>query len=91
MNKYSVLRYLKSHAEDINNIDLLNQIEETRLEMEVARNFFENAQDEKLIEVAIHQEEAARKRYDFLILEARKNMISVSQEYIIDKSTELAE
>ena len=48
-------------------ITLLNNIQETVKEMEVARDLFNAVSDPKLIELAIHAEDAARTRYDYLI------------------------
>ena len=48
-------------------ITLLNNIQDTVKEMEVARALFNAVSDPKLIELAIHAEDAARTRYDYLI------------------------
>ena len=48
-------------------IALLNNIAETIKEMEVARALFNSVSDPKLIELAIHAEDAAKTRYDYLI------------------------
>ena len=52
-------------------IDLLNNIAETIKEMEVARALFNSVSDPKLIELAIHAEDAAKTRYDYLISMAK--------------------
>ncbi len=52
-------------------IALLNNIAETIKEMEVARALFNSVSDPKLIELAIHAEDAAKTRYDYLISMAK--------------------
>ncbi|MGG7059067.1 DUF2508 family protein [Clostridium tertium] len=52
-------------------IVLLTNIEETIKEMEVARSLFNSVSDPKLIELAIHAEDAAKTRYDYLISMAK--------------------
>ncbi|MGG7144213.1 DUF2508 family protein [Clostridium nigeriense] len=52
-------------------IMLLTNIEETIKEMEVARSLFNSVSDPKLIELAIHAEDAAKTRYDYLISMAK--------------------
>lgn len=52
-------------------IVLLTNIEETIKEMEVARALFNSVSDPKLIELAIHAEDAAKTRYDYLISMAK--------------------
>ena len=54
---------------------LLKDIQQTIKEMENARNMFNFVSDPRLIEVAIHTEDVARARYDYLINIAKsKNM-----------------
>lgn len=46
---------------------IIDSIEQAKAEMEVASCMFENVSDPKLIEVAIYSEEAAKKRYEYLL------------------------
>lgn len=55
----------REYSED--DITLLNNIKDTVKEMEVARALFNAVSDPKLIELAIHAEDAAKTRYDYLI------------------------
>jgi len=43
--------------------------------MEVARALFNSVSDPKLIELAIHEEDVARTRYDYLINMAKKRCL----------------
>lgn len=73
MNKIAILDLLFKNVEkkkieySDEDIAILNDIEETIKEMEVARALFNSVSDSKLIELAIHEEDAARTRYDYLI------------------------
>lgn len=60
----------KEYSEE--DIDLLNNIKETILEMEVARALFDYVSDPKLVELAIYAEDTARTRYDYLISVAKR-------------------
>ena len=63
---------------------IIRAIEETNREIEVAKSIFDNVDDSLLIEAAIYKEEAAKKRYSYLINEARKKSIKVNRKYIIN-------
>ena len=78
MNKFAILDLLfkneekKSIEYSEEDIAILKDIEETIKEMEVARALFNSVSDPKLIELAIHEEDVARTRYDYLINMAKK-------------------
>lgn len=92
MNKLNILEYiLKSLRKDIYEDELINEIEYALIEIETARNMFDNVDDSKLIDVAIYSEDAAVKRFEHLLKKAKEKGISVSNGYIIDKFLELAE
>lgn len=73
MNKSTILELLFKNAEKKNignseeDIAILKDIEESIRGMEVARALFNSVSDPKLIELAIHEEDAARTRFDYLI------------------------
>ena len=48
-------------------IKILNEIQESIMEMEAAEAMFNNVNDSKLIEAAIYRQEAAKKRFDYLL------------------------
>lgn len=92
MNKNNIIEYITRVAEEMDdNEDLLREIENTKLEMESARSFFENVSDSNLVDVAIYSEAVAKKRYDYLISEARRKNVRVSNRYILDRCTRTAE
>ena len=70
---------------------LMEDMENAKMEISVARSMFNNVNDDKLIEVAIYSENVARKRYDYLLSIAREIGISVGYEYIVEKSVQIAE
>ena len=62
---------------------IIRAIEETNKEIEVEKSIFDNVDDSLLIEASIYKE-AAKKRYYYLINEARKKSIKVNRKYIIN-------
>lgn len=92
MNKNNIIEYITKVAEQReDNEQLLKEIEDTKLEMEAARSFFENASDSNLVDVAIYTEAVAKKRYDYLITEAKRKNVRVSNRYILDRCARTAE
>jgi len=78
MDKNVIFRVL---IEDINknkskykeeDIDLFNSIHETIIEMEVANSMFNSVSEPQLIDLAIHAEDVARSRFNYLISLAKK-------------------
>lgn len=53
-------------------IQILTAIEDAIVEMNVARSMFNNVSDPKLIDIAMHTEDMARSRYEYLILMAKQ-------------------
>lgn len=53
-------------------IDLFNSIYETIIEMEVANSMFNAVSEPQLIDLAIHTEDVARSRFNYLIALAKK-------------------
>ncbi|MBP1890576.1 hypothetical protein J2Z53_002181 [Clostridium moniliforme] len=85
MGKFFSFNYFRSiicNKDESNKI--IRAIEETNKEIEVAKSIFDNVDDSLLIEAAIYKEEAAKKRYSYLINEARKKSIKVNRKYIIN-------
>ncbi|MDS0525282.1 DUF2508 family protein [Clostridium sp. SHJSY1] len=75
---------------EVKNVDykLISEIENSIIEIETARNIFENVDEGRLVESAIYLEVAALKRLDYLISIAKGNRITVSSEYIARKYLE---
>lgn len=83
MDKNFIISYLK------NNINyserekyIIEALEETLIELESARAFFESVSDPKLVDVAIYSEEAVKAKYEYLIAEAKKLNIKLDSEYM---------
>ncbi len=62
---------------------LINDIKSAILEIEEARNVFNNVSEAHLIEIAIYAENVAKKRYEYLLSIAKKRGIRVGGAYII--------
>ena len=60
---------------------VLEEIQESIKEIEAAESMFNNVEDPKLIEAAIYREEAAKKKFDYLL--------SVAKEQYSRQKTEL--
>ena len=77
MNKILILDLLFKNLNKKNigyseeDIAILKDIKESIKEMEVARSLFNSVSDPKLIELAIHEEDAAKTRFDYLLSIAR--------------------
>lgn len=57
-------------------LEIIECINEARIEIEVARSMFEFVSDPKLVELAIYSEEVAKRRYDYLISLAKERSIN---------------
>ncbi len=62
---------------------LLQAINNSILEIEEARNIFNNVDEFHLIELAIYSENVARKRYEYLLSIAKKKGICVTGSYLL--------
>lgn len=62
---------------------LIRDIKSAILEIDKARNMFNNVDDADLIEIAIYAEDMAKKRYAYLLSLAKKIGISVTNSYVI--------
>lgn len=78
MDKRAILDLLMQNIErnkvqySQEDIELLDAIRETVMEMEVARSMFNSVSDPQLVDLAIHAEDLARTRYDYLITIAKR-------------------
>ena len=66
----SAERNRTEYSED--DLELLSAIKDAITEMEVARSLFDSVSDPQLIELAIHAEDVAKTRYNYLITMAKK-------------------
>lgn len=82
-----MINFVRSSKEDNNKEedDIIRAIENTKIEMEVARNIFNSCDDDNLIEMAIYSEEVAKRRFEYLLCLAKKKGMIASKEYILCK------
>ena len=64
--------------------ELIEGIKRALLDIEAAESFFQNAEDPKLIEVAIYNKQASLKSYEYLLKEAKSLNISLSPKDLIE-------
>lgn len=67
---------------------LLKAIEQAVEDLNSARIFFENANDPRLVDVAIYQEEAARAKYSYLIYQAKQKGLKAEAKYCLLEENE---
>lgn len=92
MERFNIRKYISSRSHNYSeDTELLEAIENTVRELEVARSLFDNVQDANLIEVAIYSEAVARKRYEYLLMLAKKRGLRVSNEYVLDQCMKLTQ
>lgn len=78
MNIKNVLSLIlvKYNNDDRISEKVLEEIHESIREMEAAESMFNNVNDSKLIEAAIYREEAAKKKFDYLLSIAKEQYFS---------------
>ena len=74
MNIKNVLSLIlvKYNNDDRISDKVLEEIQESIREMEAAESMFNSVDDPKLIEAAIYREEAAKKKFDYLLSVAKE-------------------
>ena len=72
-------RYTKDEKE------IIAGIQEAMLELEVAKNSFDNVSDKNLIDVCIHKEDEAKSKYVFYLSQAKKKNIKVNGDAIVEQ------
>lgn len=104
MNKKSIISYLfnrrnsENHGKkslkveikytEMDKVFILKAIGEAKQEWEAAKACFEFVNEGKMIDYAIYTEEAAKARYIYLLLEARKMGIKVEIENSLQKTVQ---
>ena len=66
------LMLVKYSSDDSISDKILKEIQESIKEMQVAESMFNNVDDPNLIEAAIYREEAAKKKFDYLLSIAKE-------------------
>ena len=88
MNIKNVLSLIlvKYNNDDRISDKVLEEIQESIREMEAAESMFNSVDDPKLIEAAIYREEAAKKKFDYLLSIAKQRGLRVANDYIFEQS-----
>lgn len=77
-----IIRSNKQYSRDEK--EIISGIEEAMLELEVAKNAFDNVSDKNLIDICIHKEDEAKSKYTFYLSQARAKNIRVSGNTIVE-------
>lgn len=64
--------------------EIISGIEEAMLEIEVAKNAFDNVSDKNLIDICIHKEDEAKSKYTFYLSQAKAKNIRVEGDAIVE-------
>ncbi len=76
---------VSKRRKNIENEQILKDIKIAQNEIKVAENFFQNATDSELIDVAIYELEAKKSKYQYLIRMAKdKGVRRPIKEYLIE-------
>ena len=68
-----LIKYRNKHTVDK---DIIKELEDTIKEIEVAQAMFDTVSNSKLLEVAIYKEEAAKRKYEYLLALAKEKGIN---------------
>lgn len=74
MNIKNVLSFILVKYNNDNKVSekIIREVQESIREMEAAESMFNSVDDPKLIEAAIYREEAAKKKFDYLLSVAKE-------------------
>lgn len=64
--------------------EIITGIQEAMMELEVARNSFENVSDKNLIDKCIYKEDEARSKYIYFLSQAKRKNIRVEGDTIVE-------
>lgn len=78
MNKKAILDFILLRYENDDKIskEIIEDIKATIMEMEIAQSMFNSVSDPKLVEAAIYREEAAKRKFEYLISLAKEKRIN---------------
>lgn len=86
MNKKVIIDYLAKNAKYTEEQkELIKAIEEAREEMERARLYFESVSEPKLVDHAIHLEDAAKTKFVYLLSQAKNSGIKTDFGFMLDE------
>jgi len=75
---FSNLKYTQEH------MDIIMQIEEAKLQWEIAKKCFAMVDDPNLIDYAIYREDQCKAKYMYFLLEARSKGVTIDASYMIE-------
>ena len=76
---FSNYKYTQEHK------DIIMQLEEAKLQWEVAKKCFAMVDDPKLVDYAIYREDQCRAKYIYFLLEARRKGVTIDASYMIEE------
>lgn len=78
MNKKAILDFILLRYENDDKIskEIIEDIKAAVMEMEIAQSMFNSVSDPKLVEAAIYREEAAKRKFEYLISLAKEKRIN---------------
>lgn len=78
MNKKAILDFILLRYENDDKVsrEIIEDIQATIMEMEIAQAMFNSVSDPKLVEAAIYREEAAKRKFEYLISMAKEKQIN---------------
>lgn len=78
MNKKAILDFILLRYENDDKIskEIIEDIKAAVMEMEIAQSMFNSVSDPKLVEAAIYREEAAKRKFEYLISLAKEKHIN---------------
>lgn len=86
MNRKKIIEILFSNLKYTDEQkDIIMQLEEAKLQWEVAKKYFAVADDPKLIDYAIFREDQCKAKYIYFLLEARKKGVTIDASYMIEE------
>jgi hypothetical protein len=76
---FSNYKYTQEHK------DIILQLEEAKIEWEVAKKYFGVADDPKLVDYAIYREDQCKAKYIYFLLEAKRKGVTIDASYMIEE------
>lgn len=64
--------------------EIIAGIQEAMLELEVAKNSFDNVNDKNLVDICIHKEDQAKSKYIYYLSRAKEINVTVNGESLIE-------
>lgn len=79
----NIFDIVKIHKDKKQVISLYKEINEAKLERDIAKNIFENVTHEELIDMAIYKIYAAEKKYIYLLNQLKEESNNIEKENAI--------